>query len=741
MSSLFYTPTVTYQPTVFLGTKENVTEILHGLFVFPDSRSTRRGEASVVCLFCILDTSSTLSQTPNICFLSITDIKFQYQKVAPSPEILRVLPALSYAEGKVENTRIQPREDLCGLIVLHMQKYSALVHPGSAKRPSQEIKVFPDVDVHVQKRPCLSSERTFQAWKRLKSYFKTPVLFQLPVSKATEILLDDKVGVEEEHDVFPLPSSPEQTEPNHVNFRPVDLLTGQKSVVHLETTLDIGGEAYSGSADAAQSASANNFGQVETETDTENTVLSRMIKTVNRSKRTPTPSTSDLQHPTELIVSFTSAERAVTEESGINDELSHFSSGKVKAMDDHTVAPENSSEAKGLKFATTSQSNELKGPTNGQKRGSRTCDETSSLQVNGDRLTNEKESCGSGRTMLNKLRNTQSRKVQKNTLKKLFRNKEIRYFYACQKEKRSNLGQKSFGTSTNLSHPQKKMERWDLKPVVSECGRILVPHGHYDSDRRKALNERVLSIIAEVSPQKKQLEVPISTHETNELDLKPVIAEEEAAITATEATMHKDGEYHSENAVMNQANLDHNVLGESDDEKDPLTLNSESSDHSLIPDKCVTKNDALLSKLKSVLLRGKRKANTLVLEDTASTVQSTESCFKKCKVDTPLHVLESVNEVSCVQQPSASEVPMCSVDPHFASALGLTPKQVLSEMCTNEGIDSEQGNEPSEKEAQPDSDKNQVTQNFQHLYSRRGRMKALKKHQSISTELVKKNCK
>lgn len=710
--------------------------------MFPDSRLTNRGEALVVCLFCNLGTSSTVSQTLDICFLSITDTKFQYQKVAPSSEILQVLPALSYAEGKVENTHIQPREDLGRLIALHMQNYSALVHPGSAERPSQERKVFPDIDVNVQKCPYLTSECTFQAWKSLKSYLKTPVLFQLPVSKATKILLDDKVGVEKQCDVFTSPSSPEQTEPDHVDLRPVELLTGQKAAVHLETTLDSSGEAQSDSTDGAQSASANHFCQVETETDTENTVSSRMIKTVNRSKRTPTPSTSDLHHPTELIVSFTSAERAVAEESGINDELSHFSSDKVKAMDDQTVAPKKSSEDNGLKFLTTNQSNELKGPTKGQKRGSRTCEEISSVQVNSDRWTIEKESCGPRLTMLNKLRNTQSRKVQKNTLKKLFRNKEIRYFYACQKEKRSNLGQKSFGTSMNFSHPQKKTERWDLKPVVSECGRILVPHGHCDSGQTKAFKE-------------KQLEVPVSTHGTSTLDLKPVIADKEAAITATEATTHTDEEHHSENAVTNQVNLDDDVSWESGDEKDPLTLNSESTEKNFVfaknieencslgPDKYVTKNDGLLSKLKSVLLRGKRKATSLVLEDTAATSGGTESCFKKSKADTPSHALEKVNEVSCGQQNTAStrEVPMCSVDPHFASALGLTPKQVLSEICTNEAVDSHQRTEPSDKEAQPDSAKNQVIQNFQQFYPRRGRIKALKKHQSVSTELVKKNCK
>lgn len=695
-----------------------------------------------------LGSSSTLSQTLNICFLSILDTKHQYQKVASSSEILRVLPALSYAEGKVEKTHIQPREDLCRLIVLHMQNYSALVDPGSAERP-QEIKVLPEIDVHVQKHRYLSSECTFQAWESLKSYFKRPVLFQLPVSKATEILLDDKVAVAKEHDVSALPSSPEQTESDHVNLRTVEPVTGQKSAVQLDTTLDrSGGEAQSDLTDGAQSAAANNCCQVETETDAENTVLSRMIKTVSRSKRTPTASTSDLHHPAELIVSFTSAESAVAEESGINDELSHFSSDKVKAMDDQTVAPKKSSEDTKLKLSTANQSSELKGPAKGKKRGPRSCDETSSVQVNGDRWTNE-ESFGSGRTILNKLRNTPARKVQKNTLKKLLRNKDIKYFCAYRKEKRSNLGQKSCGTSMNFSHPQKKTERWDLKPVVSECGRILVPHGHCDSGRTKASKDKVHSTVAEASPPRRRLEDPVSAQETSELDLKPITAEKEAATAGTEATVHEDGERHSEKAVVKQVDLEHNLSTESGDEKDPLSLTSESSDHCtknkcpLSPDKCVAKSDALLSKLKSVLLRGKRKATPPALEDNAATVGGTESGLKKSKVDAPSHVVENVNEVGCGQQPSAAtrEVPMRSVDPHFASALGLTPKQAPSDMCANEPVDSLQRNEPSDKEAEPDSDKHEVTANFHQFYPRRGRIKALKKHQSLSTELVKKNCK
>lgn len=666
--------------------------------------------------------------------------------MAPSSEILRVSPVLRYPEGEVENVQFHLREDLYGLILLHMQNYSARVHPGSAERTSQEVKVFPDIDVHFQKLPYLLSECTFQAWKSLKSYFETPVLFQLPVSKAREILLDDKVGVKGQSDMFGLPSSPEQTEPNYVNLIPGDLLIGLKSAVHLERTLGACGEVQAVSEEAAHRASVNNFDHFESGTDKANILFSKMIKTFSRSKSSPTPSTPDLHHPTELIVSFTSAERALAEESRIQNELSTLSSDQVKAMDDQTPDQD------GLGVLTTNQSIALKHLTKGQKRGSRSCDETSSVHVNGESGTKETESCGSQRTVLNKLRNTQSRKVQKHTLKKLFKNKEIKYFYACQREKRSNTGQKSFGCSVKLSHPQKKTERWDLKPVISECGRILVPHGHCDSERIKALNDKDLSTIAATSLQRNQLEAIISTHETNKL-----AEEEEAAITGTEATIYKDDECRSEKGVTNQVSLEHNVFRELANENDPLTSKSKSSsfcsekDFPLAktipenpsPAKCVTKSDALLSKLKSVLLEGKRKAMNVALEDTAATFQGAGSCFKKSKVDIPSQEFENVNEFSCVHQLNTStrEIPVCSVDPHFASALGLAPKQVLTEICKNEAGDCQQKNEPLDRKVQPDSDKSQVTQNFQPFHPRRGRIKALKKHQSMSTELVKKNCK
>lgn len=703
----------------------------------------------------------------------VPDAKFGHRKPALSSEVLRVLPALSYAEDKVEKTRVKPSEDLCGLLTLHMQNYTALINPGLAVNPSREVSIFPDqYDVpRVHKNLYSSPEWTAQAWQNLKSYLIKPVSFQLPLSKASEILLAGQEDRVEDDDAYVLMSSPEETELNQVHFGPEDQLTGQKSAVHLDTTLDSSAEAQFESKAAPRSAAVKDLQPVGFKINTEDSVLSRMTKTdPTGRKKTLTPSTShDL--PAELIVSFTSAERAIADARVIDTkrdfQLSHFSKDKVNTMDDETVSPKKGLEGHRLnKCSKRKQRKVPKGHFKGQKHASRTCEETSSLQVDDDNGRNEKERRGSGRTLLNKLSNIHSRNVRKNTLKKLLKNKEIRYFYATQKEKKSDLRQKSFGTSKPMNFEacplQKKMERWDLKPVVSECGRVLVPHGQDNgSDQVKALNDKIQSTREELDTQRQSVDVSIDSRET----VQPSTAQE-TTLDRTVATTSKDEGNNAENLFIGQVNPEHNILTRFGDEKDSLPLNPETSEHcskksvndspSLAasqenhaetpnPAKCVTKGDVLLNKLKTVLLRGKRKTAIPVSDEMAVTLQDAESCLKKSKVDCHLGVQENTEEASSVQQASArtKEVSaMPSVDPHFAFALGLTPKETRDETHKCEALNTQQKKDLSDIQEQPTSGKqHQIIQCPQSIYPRRGRMKTLRKHQSISAELVKKNCK
>lgn len=697
----------------------------------------------------------------------------EHRKPALSSEVLRVLPALSYAEDKVEKTRVKPSEDLCGLLTLHMQNYAALINPGLAAGPSREVSIFPDqYDVpRVHKNLYSSPEWTAQGRQNLKSYLSKPVSFQLPLSKATEILLAGQEDRVEDDDAYLLMSSPEETELNQVDFGPGDHLTGQKSAVHLETALDSTAEAQFDSTAAPRSDAVKDLQPVGFKRNTEDSVLSRMTKTdLTGRKKTLTPSTS-VDLPAELIVSFTSAERAIADARVIDTKrdfhLSHFSKDKVNTMDDETVSPKKGLEGHRLNKSSKRKPRKVhKRHFKVQKRVSRTCEETSSLQVDDDNGRNEKEYRGSGRTLLNKLSNIHSRKVRKNTLKKLLKNKEIRYFYATQKEKKSDLRQKGFGTSKPMNFEacplQKKMERWDLKPVVSECGRILVPHGQDNgSDQVKALNDKIQSTREEVGAQRQSVDVSIDPRETVQSSTA-----QETTLDGTVATTTKDGGDNAENVFIGQVNPEQNIIKQFGDEKDSLPLNPETGEHcskksvkdspsleafqenhaeTLNPVNCVTKGDVLLNKLKTVLLRGKRKMAIPVSDEIAVTLQDTEPCLKKSKVDCHLGMQENIKEVSPVQQAGArtKEVSaMPSVDPNFAFALGLTPKGTLDETHKYEDLNTQQRNGPSDIQEQPTSGKqHQIIQSPQSIYPRKGRMKTLRKHQSISAELVKKNCK
>lgn len=650
-----------------------------------------------------------------------------------------------------------------------MQNYAALINPGLAASPSREVSIFPDqYDVpHVHKNLYSSPEWTAEAWQNLKSYLSKPVSFQLPLSKASEILLagqDDRV---EDDDTYLLMSSPEETPLNQVDFGPEDQLTGQKSAVHLETTLDSSAEAQFDSTAAPRSDAVKDLQPVGFKRNTEDSVLSRMTKTdLAGRKKTLTPSTS-VDLPAELIVSFTSAERAIADARLIDTkrdfQLSHFSKDKVNTMDDETVSPTKGLEGHRLnKSSKRKQKKVHKGHFKGPKRVSRTCEETSSLPEDDDNGRNEKECCGPSRTLLNKLSNIHSRQVRKNTLKKLLKNKEIRYFYATQKDHR----QKGFGTSKPMNFEacplQKKMERWDLKPVVSECGRILVPHGQDNgSDQVKALNDKIQSTREEGDAHRQSVDVSIDPRET-----VPSGTAQETTLDGTVATISKDGGDNAENVFIGQVNPEHNTLKQFGDEKDSLPLNPETGEHcskesvkhspsleafqenhaeSPNSAKCVTKGDVLLNKLKTVLLRGKRKTAIPVSDGIAVTLQEAEPCLKNSKVDCHLGMQENTEEASPVQQAGArtkevSEMP--SVDPHFAFALGLTPKGTLDETHKYENLNTQQRNDTSDIQEQPTSGKqHQIIQSPQSIYPRRGRMKTLKKHQSISAELVKKNCK
>ncbi|KAI9519779.1 hypothetical protein NQZ68_025918 [Dissostichus eleginoides] len=734
-------------------TGSNGTDVLQGIFVFPVSQVIRR------------------------------DTKLVHRKPAISTDILQVLPMLSYAECEVEKTPIDPDEELCEVLAQHMQSYAALINPGFASIPSREVSIFPDqYDVpDAHKHLYLSPEWTNGAWQSFRTYLSKPLSFQLPVSKASEILATGREDRMEDldDDVYIFYSSPEEAPANSVSMESEDQLTGQRSPVNVKTVVDTcitNAAAQVDSTDVSQNVLANDLQAADASQDTGKFDLTVLIKADEMvSKSILTPSKSD-DLPAELIVSITSAEGTVTDEglsiigtvsaTNHNDfNSSGYTTDKlqtagVNSLNDKTVTTKNILDCPEVSNLSKTQRKKLrKVHSKGrEKKVSKACVDPPSLQVPevDNNLKSQKEGQAKESSDQPQLGNPSKidwrKGRQKGTLKKLSAKNEkvisASVGLTVPEEKKIDPGQQSLGSNILMELEalplRRKTERWDLKPVISECGRILVPHGSVDfADHISSLKDKLQSDKDELIPEKVLADASVNAHEAVE------------SVGGTEASTSKDGGNTLQNAVDNEVNPEHNILGASDDGNGLLTLNREISDHSsktdgkatppsevvkrkyfhtLSPKRIATKGASLLSKLKSVLLRGKRKTALLLSEETTEdTARTSEPCLKKGKFDTSItSVQETIMHVG-----EASK--RLSVDPLFAYALGLTPKETPDKIQKTQDQENQQRKESSGTQVQTILDNQpQILLKPPSIFPRRGRIKMLKKHQGIPTECVKK---
>ncbi|XP_031717407.1 uncharacterized protein tasor2 isoform X2 [Anarrhichthys ocellatus] len=734
-------------------TGSSVTDVLQGMFVFPDSQVIQR------------------------------DTKFREKKLAISSEILHVLPVLSYAEGEVEKTPIDPSEELCEVLAQHMQTYASLINPGLASSPTREVSIFPDqYDVpDAHKHLYSSPEWTDKAWQSFRSYLSKPESFQLPLSKASEILA---AGQEErmedfDDDVYICLSSPEGPPVKPVGIESEDQLTGQTSPVNSETPADtcitnVGSEVDLKTV--PQSVVPDDVQAGEATKDMSKSNLSVLIKADDTgAKNLLTPSISD-DLPAELIVSITSAEQTVTGE-GLsmistvsatkhNDfQLSGFSTAKgVNCLHDESVATTKVLDCPEVTNLTKTKRRKLRrGHYKSRKKVSKACIKTRSLKipVEDDNLSRKKYQAKkpSGHPSNSDRRKVQMRKCKfRHLSSKTGKVSSASVGLAVPEEKKTDPEQQSLESTIFMdfeaSPLRKKTERWDLKPIISECGRILVPHGSVDfADQIKSLKEKFQSTKDEQCPEKMLVDTSVNAHDSDKM-VQESSPTSETAVGETEATTSKDGRNHLQH--VSDVNPEHSILGPSDDGCGSLTLNSESSElfsktdgtatppseavkgkrtDTLSPGKIAKKGEFLLSKLKSVLLRGKRKIDLLVSkETTADTAQCTDPSLKKGKVDSHSGNLKSNYAITSVQDTNVcvKEVSkMLSVDPIFAYALGLTPRETADKIQKTDGRDTQP--EQTILDKQP-----QILHRPSPIFARRGRIKTLKKHQGISTEYVKK---
>ncbi|KAM7414880.1 hypothetical protein PAMA_019612 [Pampus argenteus] len=730
----------------------SAAEVLQGMFVFPDSRVVQR------------------------------DTKLGQKRPFMSSEILRVLPILSYAEGEVEKTPIDPSEDLCDVLMQHMQSYTALINPGLALSPSREASMFPDqYDVpDAHKHLYSSPEWNNRAWQSLRSYLNKPVSFQLSMSTASEILA---AGQEErredlDDDVYICLSSPEEVPDSPVSMGS----EGQKSPANIETS-----EAQVNLTAATQNVVSNDLQAGDASKDTEKSDLSEMIKTEDMGPKAPLtpPKADDL--PAELIVSITSAERTVTDESLTvistmsvtkhNDyQLSAFSTAQLQTTG---MNPQNGETVKtngGLGGLPTKlqRRKRRRGHYKARKTIPKVPIETAAVQIPVEdkdlkRQKDDKATESSGQLQLNESLATDWRKLPRHKRKfrklssktKTLRSATVGLTVAMEKKPDSGkqILENTIIMELDTFALRKKTERWDLKPVISECGRILVPHGSADfADQIKSLKDKLQSTKDEQIPEEMLVDVPSNAHDTVEVEQESSTAPG-TAVDETEVTQSMDGGNHLQNVVslVNPEQLE--------DGNGSLTSNLESSEHyskkdnittpvqtppeavqekhtdihpcnKLNPEKFAIKGEFLLSKLKSVLLRGKRKTDLPFSDETTANLnQKCEPCLKKSKSDSDTEMLKSTDAITGVKEDSD----MVSVDPLFAYALGLTPKETPNKVQKTGCHDTQGRKDTSQTQEQTISDKQpQIIHRPPSIFPRRGRIKTLKKHQGIPTEYIKK---
>ncbi|XP_018602833.1 uncharacterized protein tasor2 isoform X2 [Scleropages formosus] len=141
------------------------------------------------------------------------DTKSRWSKSLLSPEIIKALPGFSYAVTKAEKCPLNQQESISCVVEQHLQSYATLFQPGMHYSPSREISVFPDqYDVPDVIGYLYSAPKwTETSHLQMLSYFKQPGNYTLPVTRVTELLeagRDESIN-DQGNDIYYCLSSPE----------------------------------------------------------------------------------------------------------------------------------------------------------------------------------------------------------------------------------------------------------------------------------------------------------------------------------------------------------------------------------------------------------------------------------------------------------------------------------------------------------------------------------------------------
>lgn len=708
---------------------------------------------------------------------------------------------MSYAEGEVEKTPMDPSNDLCEVFAQHIQSYAMLINPGpsSPSRPPRELSIFPDqYDVPIDHKHLYSSpEWTNRTWQSFKSYLSKPASFQLPISKVSEILV---AGQEErredlDDDVYICLSSPEESPSSPVGMDMEHSLSDHESPLNDEASVDTSNAELQVSPVSVPQSIVKDSLQAGDNTKENCNNLTELNKSDTKVKRLLTPTPEDL--PAELIVSITSAEQRVTDETLSNvSALSttkhgdfHFSGfppiAKLQAADINSVGNQTDKTRKLLHPSGVTKLRRKPGklrrkPSRAQKTVSKPGVETRSLQTVMSALEVDSFNCNTNKhtkeldaPRLNNSLKTRWKKLQRRKCrfgKPSSKNKVRSGPIGSAKAEENNTddGRQSLESTILMEleafHLRKKTERWDLKPVISECRRILVPFGSVDiADQVRSLKVTLQATKNEECLEKTLPDVPVTRPDSVEMEKETSITSQTKVTetVAADSTSRVDNIQSDTNVTSEQSTLeqpadnssvfsttDLNISSSQNNNSDNLLVHviQNNQTDTLSPVKHLSKGEYLLSRLKSVLSRRKRKLDLLHNDEKVeNTSQDDEPHLKKANVEleSETETLTCNNATTPTVNSSVSQVSeMPSVDLAFARYLGLTPKGSLHKVQKTEGQDAHQQKYSMENEKLVSLDKQlQIVQKPPSMFPRRKRIKTLKMHQGISAEIVKKKCK
>ncbi|XP_029951818.1 uncharacterized protein tasor2 isoform X1 [Salarias fasciatus] len=697
------------------------TEGLQGIFVFPDSR------------------------------VAVRDVKFGLRPSAISLEKLWFLPSLRSAKGKVGKPAINSSEQLWERLVHYMCSYEALLKSRLGSWPCKEFSVLPAEynDQNTHKHVSSSPEWIHHAWQGFNLYLSKPECFQVPLSSASDVLAAEQEEQREDldDDVYICPS-PELVDPVS---NPVQDQVSDKTCT--ETSLD----SFSSRAEARTDLPIPRQCAMHTE-------MGKSIDT--EGKKQLISLSEDL--PSELIVSITSAEQSVGVESisvGRNMSTTKHNdfkfggismTSKLQSVQTNSHTDETDEARKVVAYPQVTKLTKPKkrrgqrGFSKKQTLASTACVRTPSSQT--EKAPDEIGSLKSQKDRTTKQMSANPRRrISSNTA---WRRAIQRKHTTGAQEKTSDAEQQNMENSTLMELKagplRKKTEVWDLKPVVSECGRILVPHGSVDvAYHIKHIQEKIQATKDELGLDKPLLDTSTKAHNTVEME-KKACADQETSVDEMGITTSMECRNQQQN-MKSHVDPEESVLEHSDNCTVSKPLNTETNvewlnkvaDHPPlreIEEKKIgfistpmspLKGEILLTKLKSVLSRGKRKLDFLMMEEaTANTVEDIQPCHKQQKVESETEMLTRNSASTLVESIRVNDMSsMLPVDV-FANALGLTPKE--------SPVQRTQDQDYLQKEDSPETRDKQILRRPLMSSPRRRRIKTLKKFKGITEECIKK---